>query len=292
MDNVWIGMIASHPVRIYGCDTTHLTEEIMEWHQASPLVKHALGRTLAVGAMMGAMMKDDSKLTIKVNGNGPMGMILVDATSKGQLRGFVSHPEVGWKASEDPHMSVGSAVGHNGFLTVVKNLGLKQNYSTQVRLQTGEIGDDFSFYFDKSEQTPSVVSVGVKLSKEYKVEHAGGWIIQLLPGATEEDFDWANRLIQEWPPVTSMVKTYKSVEKGLLALLPDLTILEHRPLAAYCTCSTDRFVASIATLPEKDIHEMIADHGCEITCDFCGKKYHLSESDLNKSLAIKQEPKE
>lgn len=288
MDKLWIGTLLNNRVRLYACDTRELTKTICEHHRCSPLASVALGRTLAVAAIMGSMLKDDSRLTIRVNGGGPLGIILVDATSDGKVRGLVGNSQLGFGKLDNPRMSVGEAVGINGNLTVVRNFGMKQNYSTQVRIQTGEIGSDFSFYFEKSEQTPSVVSVGTLVDEQGKVMVSGGWIMQLMPDATEEDYQFVEQFSKSCPSVTNLLLKYDSLEEAFNGLIPGINFLETRKLEEYCNCSVDRFITTLATIPQTDLEEMIEENGCEIICEFCSRTYNLSKDDLEQSLALKK----
>lgn len=282
-----IGLWREGRIRVYAAHTRHVVQEITSYHHASPLACAALGRTLTVGAMMGAMLKDDAKLTIKISGNGPLGILIVDATSNGQIRGFIQHPEIDLPLKSNGKINVGLGIG-SGTLSVTKSLSLKQNYATQVQLQNGEIGEDFSFYFLKSEQTPSVVAVGVLVDIDYSIAQAGGWIVQLMPDATEEDFQIVEQLATVMPQPTTLLAE-GHLEDVLERYLPKIQWLDRRDIRPFCTCSTDRFISGIATLQVDEIEEMISTNGCDIRCEFCGKHYHLDKDHLNEALLIKKE---
>lgn len=286
---IHIGLWRNGHIRVYATDTRNIVQEITRHHHTSALAAAALGRTITVGAMMGAMLKEGSKLTIKIEGNGPLGLMIVDVTSEGGVRGFVAHPDVELPLKSNGKLDVGQGVGR-GTLSVTKSLSLKQNYATQVQLQSGEIGDDFSFYFLKSEQTPSVVAVGVLVGVDYSILQSGGWIIQLMPDATEEDFNAVEELVKMMPQPTTLLET-KSIQEGVEGLLPGIQWIDQKQSFEYCTCSIDRFVSGIATLNVPEINEMIDEGGCDIRCEFCGKKYHLTEDHLRQSLALKTENK-
>ena len=175
-------------VRIYLCATTALVDEARKRHDLWPTASAALGRTLSVGVMMGSMLKSDKEqLTIQINGNGPIGTIMVDAYSDGHVRGFVGEPHVHYQYNDTGKLAVGIAVGKDGYLEVIKDFGMKDNWSGKVALQSGEIGEDFAYYFTVSEQTPSAVSLGVLVNPDHQVQAAGGLLIQMMPDATEED---------------------------------------------------------------------------------------------------------
>lgn len=234
------------------------------------------------------MLKGDSKLTIKISGSGPLGSIIVDANSHGGVRGFVQHPEVNLPLKSNGKIDVGSGVGKPGTLSVTKSLDLKQNYATQVALQSGEIGDDFSFYFLKSEQVPSVVAVGVLVDVDWSIAKAGGWIIQMMPDASDEDFKAVEELVVSMPNPTVLLKNGPLVS-GLDLLMPSIKWLENHEVSNFCTCSKDRFIAGIATLNINEIDDMIHSGGCDIRCDFCGVNYHLTDVDLEQSKLLKKE---
>lgn len=171
-------------VRIYICSTTALVEEARTRFDLWPTASAALGRTLTVGSMMGSMLKSDKEqLTIRINGGGPIGTVLVDAYSDGHVRGFVSNPHIHYQYNDTGKLAVGIAVGKEGTLEVIKDMGMKENWSGAVALQSGEIGDDFAYYFTVSEQTPSAVSVGVLVDTDNHIISAGGLILQMMPDA-------------------------------------------------------------------------------------------------------------
>jgi molecular chaperone Hsp33 len=287
MDHVVIGLVREGRIRVYAVNSTQSAREICKLHNTTPVVSDALSRTLSVGAMMGKMLKN-GKLTIKIAGNGPVKLILVDATFDGTIRGLVGNSDVDLPLNSKGKLDVGKAVGDLGVLTVIKNNQLKQNFSGDVILQSGEIGEDFSYYFLKSEQVPSVVSVGAIIGRDLSVECSGGLIIQLMPSATNEDFEFVEDLARKLGPVTSMINKHHDMNKVLHDIFPDIQLLSKEPLKFECTCSKDRFIAGIATLEKAEIEDMInVDKGCEIRCDFCNRYYYLSQSDLQKSIDLK-----
>lgn len=287
MDHVVIGLIKEGRIRVYATDTSLTSKEICKLHRTTPVVSDALSRTISIGAMMGKMLKN-GKLTIKIQGNGPIKLIVVDASYDGKVRGLVTNPNVELPRNARGKLDVGKAVGDLGVLTVIKNNPLKQNFTGDVILQSGEIGDDFSYYFLKSEQVPSVVAVGAIIGKDYSVETAGGMIIQLMPTATEEDYQYVESLAKRLTPITELIRKHRDMKLVLHEIFPDIEILSSEPITFACSCSKERFVAGIATLESKEILEMIkVDKGCEIRCDFCNRYYYLNENDLKRSLEIK-----
>jgi molecular chaperone Hsp33 len=287
MDHVVIGLVRGGRIRVYAVNSSESAREICKLHNTSPVVSDALSRTLSVGAMMGKMLKN-GKLTIKITGNGPIKLILVDAAHDGTIRGLVGNNVVDLPLNKHNKLDVGKAVGDLGVLTVIKNNQLKQNFTGDVILQSGEIGEDFSYYFLKSEQVPSVVAVGAIIGKDLNVECAGGLIIQLMPSATDEDYEFVETLAKRLGPVTSMINKHQDMNWVLNEIFPDIQILSKETVKFECACSKDRFIAGIATLDASEIKDMIlVDKGCEIRCDFCNRYYYLSQDDLLKSIDLK-----
>ena len=188
-DELIRGTAFSGKVRAFAVRTTAVLEQLRQRHGTWPTATAALGRTVSVGVMMGAMLKGEEKLTLQVKGNGPLGQIIVDANANGEVRGYVEQPNVHFDLNAQGKLDVAAAVGTEGFVHVIKDLGMKEPYRGSVPIISGEIGEDFTYYFTKSEQTPSAVGVGVLVDKDTSVKAAGGFIIQLLPGLSEDEID-------------------------------------------------------------------------------------------------------
>ncbi len=276
-------------VRIYICDTTNLVQEAKERHDLWPTASAALGRTLSVAVMMGANLKSEKeKLTITVNGGGPIGTIMVDAYSNGQVRGFVGEPHVHYQYNDTNKLAVGVAVGKEGYLEVRKSMSLKEDFNGRVALQSGEIGDDFAYYFALSEQTPSIVSVGVLVESDNSIIHSGGLLIQMMPDATEEDIVATEEIVQQLKPMTTLMQEGKTLEDILHSLYEDVKILERVPCSFACGCSEEKMRAAISTLADTEIQAMIEeDKGCDIHCQFCSNAYHFDEGALEKIIEDK-----
>ena len=181
------GTAMEHKVRAYAVLSTQLTDELSRRHQTTPTATAALGRTAAAGLMMGAMLKGEEKMTILVKGGGPIGAIMVDANAKGEVRGYVDEPLTDLPLKANGKLDVSGAVGMDGFLYITKDLGMKDPYRGSVPIVSGELAEDFTYYFAKSEQTPSAVSLGVLVGTDHTVIAAGGLIIQLMPGLSDQD---------------------------------------------------------------------------------------------------------
>ena len=282
-NNVLIATGLNEHARIYLFNAKEMVEEARRLHDLWPTSCAALGRTLAVSALMGLMQKDDNEVvTVTINGGGPIGTILCVSDSSGHVKGFCGDPHI-YQTYENTHkLAVGPCVGTNGYLKVTKNLKLKQNYTSQVDLQSGEIGDDFAFYFSISEQVPTIVSVGVLVGTDLKVVSAGAMIIELLPDHVEEDITYLEGLKLE--PISSVLEKDPDIHRYLYELFPDSQILEERRVEYHCDCSKQRFLAKLLTLPKEDLAEMAKDDDLEIKCEFCDKVYRFDTEDLQNLL--------
>lgn len=269
-------------VRIYICSSTDLVENARQRFDLWPTAAAALGRTLSVASMMGSMLKSEKEqITISINGGGPIGTIMVDAYYDGHVRGFVSDPHVMMQYNDTGKLAVGIAVGAEGTLRVIKDFHMKENWEGTVALQSGEIGDDFAYYFTVSEQTPSAVSVGVLVDTDNSIISAGGLIIQMMPDATEEDIVKTEQLIQRLQPMSELVKTHETLEEIVLSLYDDVKILSKQPIEFRCQCDRAIMKRALTTLSKEERLAMIEeDHGCEITCNFCNERYQFSEQEL------------
>ena len=279
---------AGDTVRAFAIRSTDLTAEARELHHTFPVVTAALGRLLGAGAMMGSMMKgEDDKLTLQMKGDGPIAQMTVTADSHGNVKGFAANPSVDIPLKRAGKLDVGGAVG-KGFLTVIMDLGLKEPYNGQVEIQTGEIGDDLAYYFTVSEQTPSVVGLGVMVDTDSSVKHAGGFILQVMPDAVEETIAALEEKVAGADPVTTMMDNGMSPEDILEYYLGDLglKITEKLPVRYYCGCSKEKVAGALATISTEDLQEMINDgEEIEVKCYFCNSAYKFSTEELEEIIA-------
>ena len=288
MDYLVRGLARNSKIAFYIANTKDIVNEAHNLHQTTPTASAALGRLLTAGAIMGRMLKDDAKLTIRINGGGPIGTVMVDANSNGEVRGFVYNPSVDLPLKENGKLDVGGAVGNNGYISVIKDLGIKDSFSSQSELQSGEIGDDLSYYYFISEQIPSIVGLGVLVDVDYSIKASGGYIIQLLPGSDEEDLEFLESLSLKYQSVTDLMNKYSPEEIAKLMFGEDITYTK-QDIKFHCPCSHEKFVLAVSTIAASDITQMIKeDKGCHITCEFCSKEYHLDENDLYRSLELKK----
>lgn len=270
-------------IRAYAVRSTETIAEAQRRHNIWPTATAALGRTMTAAVMMGAMVKGDDKLTIKVEGNGPIGPMIVDANGYGEVRGYVTNPQVHFDLNELGKLDVRRAVGTDGMLTVVKDLGLSDFFTGQVPIVSGEIAEDFTEYFVVSEQVPSAVSLGVLVNPDNTVKAAGGFIIQVMPGATDETISLLEEYISKMEPISAMIERGLTPEEVLTEVLGEknVDILSRLDVSFACNCSKERFGHAIIGLGAKEIREMIDEDGlAEANCHFCLESYVYPKEEL------------
>lgn len=270
-------------VRAFATKTTETVGEAQRRHNTWPVVSAALGRSMTAAVMMGAMLKGDNKITVKVEGNGPIGPMVIDADAKGDVRGFVTNPHVHFDLNEHGKLDVRAGVGTEGSLTVVKDLGLRDMFSGQTPIVSGEIAEDFTYYFATSEQVPSSVGLGVLVNPDNTILAAGGFIIQLMPGCEEETIDEIEKRLSSIEPVSKMIEKGYTPEQILDAVLGEgnVQVLSSMPVQFQCQCSKERFGTAIIGLGVQEIKEMIEEDGqAEAQCHFCLESYHFSKEEL------------
>lgn len=287
MDYLVKATLYNNKVRAYAAVTTHSVEEARKRQDSYATTTAALGRSMTSTVLMGAMLKGEEKLTVRISGNGPIGELVTDANSKGEIRGYVDNPHVDFELNEKGKLDVSRAVGTEGSLSVVKDVGLKDYFTGSVPLASGEIGDDYTYYFALSEQTPSSVGAGVLINPDHSVLASGGFIIQLLPGATEEMIQQLEADINNFPAISKLIEEGKSPEEILQTLFEgeEINFLETMPVRFSCDCSKERIETAIKGLGEAEIQDMIEkDNGAEATCHFCNEVYTFTEEDLKKLI--------
>jgi len=273
----------NNQVRAYAVRTTETVGEAQRRHYTWPTASAALGRSMTAGVMMGAMLKGENKLTIKVEGGGPIGPILVDSNAKGQVRGYVTHPQTHFDLNKFGKLDVARAVGTEGYLTVVKDLGMRENFTGQVPIVSGELGEDFTYYFVSSEQTPSSVGVGVLVNPDNTILASGGFIIQLLPGTDEEVIAEIENRLNSVPAISKLIEKGLTPEEILHTLLGEenVKILETMPVEFHCQCSKERIADAIVGLGKQEIQDMIDEDGkAEAQCHFCNELYQFDKEAL------------
>ncbi|SFG54439.1 Hsp33 family molecular chaperone HslO [Oribacterium sp. WCC10] len=272
-------------IRAFACTTKDLVEECRKTHNTFPICTAAIGRLMSSALMMGVDLKGArSVITLTVKGDGPIKGITATADNLGNVKGFVSNPNVLLPPNEAGHLNVGGALGH-GKLSVIKDIGLREPYIGSVDLRTGEIAEDLTYYFAVSEQIPSSVGLGVLMNRNNTVRQSGGFIIQLMPDATEEVISKLEQKLSNVKPVTHMLDEGMTPEEMLRFILGDmeLEINDHIPVRFKCNCSRDKVSQALISLGKKELEQLI-DEGKpqDVFCDYCEKHYSFSTAELQK----------
>ncbi len=281
MNKLIRGLACNDRVSVMLVSTTQMSEEARKRHDMWPTATATLSRVMSMASMMGMQLKNKKeKISIQINGGGEIGTVLVDCNGDGDVRGFVSNPHVHYQYNDTGKLAVGVAVGKNGLLTVTKDLGLKEKFSGQVELQTGEIGEDFAYYYAVSEQIPSLVALGCLVDVDNSVIASGGILIQLLPDATEEDIVKIEALAEQLKKVSSIFKEH-SVEEVANMLFDDFRLLEEKEARFKCSCDKATMKRALLTLSKEERMKLIEeDHGAELICHWCNQDYQFSEQEL------------
>ncbi|MCY0876201.1 MAG: Hsp33 family molecular chaperone HslO [Firmicutes bacterium] len=282
-DGIWVATALGGHALVYAAHTATLVGELQTRHDTWPVVTAALGRVATVSAMMAAGLKHaDHQITVQVSGDGPIGKILVVANGQGHVRGYAVEPHVELPLNARQKLDVGGAVGTNGYLGVLKDLGLKEPYQGSVPLVSGEIGEDFTYYFAVSEQQPTAVAVGVLVNRDYSVWTAGGVIIQMLPGASEEEVVHVEKAIAELPNVTTLLRDGETPQDIVRRVFgDDVHWLDHKTVRFQCSCNRDRLERVLLSLGREELDSILEEQGeAELVCHFCGDKYHFDAQEI------------
>ena len=269
-------------------DTTDIVNRAEQIHKTSAVVTAALGRLLTAGSMMGNMLKGkDDSITLRVNGDGPTGSLIVVSDFNGDVRGYVQNPVVELPLNEKGKLDVGGAVGKNGLLYVLKDLGLKEPFSGSVPLVSGEIAEDITSYYALSEQIPTVCALGVLVNPDLSVKAAGGYIIQLLPAASDKTIDKLEKSIMEMKSVTTMLAGGMTPEEIVRTALKEfeVEVLYTQDIEYKCNCSKERVSKALISLGKEELTQMAEENeDTQISCHFCDKVYKFTSSELKKLI--------
>ena len=291
-DRLIRAITADGMVKATAVTTRELTERARQIHKTLPVVTAALGRTLAAASMMGNALKSEgASLSIQVRGGGPVGAIVAISASEGNVRGYAEHPQVDLPLRSDGKLDVGAAVGCDGTLTVIKDLCMKEPYIGSVQLLGGEIAEDIAQYFVESEQIPTACALGVLVDRDQSVRCAGGYLIQLLPGAGEDVISKVEAGVYAAGAVTKLLTANDDPEAMLRTVLSEfeLEVLETAPVAYRCTCSRDRVERALLSLGADELRQMLDEQGhAELTCQFCDQVHQFSGEDLRRILELAQ----
>jgi len=270
-------------IRLFLARTTNLVEEARQRHNTSATAAAALGRVMTAAVMMASDLKGlEDSLTIRVKGNGPAGTIIATADTCGGVRGFITNPTADLPETAFGKLAVGELVGTQGFLEVVKDLGLKQPFSGHIELVSGEIAEDLAHYFLVSEQVPALVSLGVLVAPNLNVQAAGGLIVQAMPGAREEILKIIEDNILRSGTISSLMDSYDSLEEIVPMIMEgvDYEIIENNYLQFQCKCNRDKLLGVLRGLSSEERRDMQQDEEIEVVCNFCQQRYHYKPDEL------------
>ena len=286
-DEIVTGISADGMFRVFAVDATATVQEAQKRHDTWAAASAALGRALVATSLLSAagLKNDADLLTVRVKADGPVGAIVADGTADGTVRGYIQEPHVNLPLNAVGKIDVARAVGTQGLLVVTKSLDGGEPFSGQVPLVSGELGEDFAYYLAQSEQIPAAIGLSVFVNADNTIGHAGGFMVQALPGASESALAALETNVKTLPLVSEMLKagmTASAIAQRVLGMGDTgLKILATKPLRFACTCSKAHFADIIATLARKDVQAMIDhDHGAEAVCKFCGAKYQYTEKEL------------
>lgn len=284
-DYLVVAMDRNEHFRAYAVRTTQLADEARSRHKTSPTASAALGRALTAGVLMSANLKGDDMLTLRIMGDGPLGAIVVTTDAEGYVRGYVQSPAADLP-SKNGKLDVGGIVGRQGQLSVTKNMGLRDPYTGSIELVSGEIGEDIAYYYAKSEQIPSVVALGVMVNTDTTVKAAGGYFIQALPGAPEDQLVRVEDKARSMPNISSLYDKGNKPEEILQMLLGhDLVELDRKQVGFRCRCSREKLEKIMISMGEKEIQDIIDKQGtAEIKCHFCSEMYYFQVEELQRIL--------
>ena len=288
-DEIIKALAFNQSVRIYAVSNTNTLNEIGKRLHYYPSALDAMGRVLSMGAMMGSMLKLEETITLKVEGDGPIGKIIVDSDAHGNIRGYCDNPHCHFEYN-DFRLNAKQTIGTTGFISVIKDLKLKEPFIGSTPIISGEIAEDFAYYFQVSEQIPSAVGLGVLVDTNNMATSSGGFIVQLMPNTSEEVIYKLEEKLKLIPTVSEMLSSGYTVEDMIYNIAEDVEILEKIPLNFRCNCSKERFARGILSLGAIEIKEMIDENKTqETTCHFCGNKYYFTKEDLNDLYKIAKE---
>lgn len=284
-------------IRAFACNSRNTVQKARENHNTTPVATASLGRLLTAAAMMGAMLKGEKDLvTLQMTGSGPLGRVLAVSGPDSMVKGYVGNPGADLPLRTDGKLNVGGAIGKDGFLTVITDLGLKEPYIGKIPLVTGEVGDDLVKYFAISEQVPSVVALGVLVDRDYSVKNSGGFILQVMPGADDKIIDILEENLKNITGITDMLDSGMTIEEVLGVALNgiDFHFTEKKEVDYHCNCSRQRVRKVLSSIGETELCAIIKEDGkAEMSCQFCPEKYLFEKDELLDILEeIKKNKKE
>ena len=292
MDQIARALTFDGFIRAYAILSKDMVQKAVTTHDCYPTTAAALGRAMTAAAMMGTMMKEnEGSLTLQIDGGGPAGRIVAVADNKGRVKAYVDNPHVDLPSNAKGKLDVGGVVGKDGYLSVIRDMGLKEPYIGQTPLVSGEIAEDITAYFAYSEQTPTAVALTVLVDTDYSIKAAGGFLLQVMPGATEDAVSLCESIVEQVGSVTKLVAACETAEDMIEHLFGDTDyfLYENLTPSFFCDCSRQRLERVLLSLGKKELTDMIETDGqAELTCHFCNEKYHFDKKQLESLLAAAQ----
>lgn len=287
MDEIKKYLACEGRVNVICAETTELVEKARKLHDLSPVATAALGRLLTIGSIMGSNLKEESEsITLQIKANGKLGKLVVVTYGTSNVKGYVENPVIDLPLKPNGKLDVGTAVGTDGFLYVIKDIGLKEPYVGITPLVSGEIAEDLTKYFAESEQKPSVISLGVLVDSN-GVKKAGGYFITLMPDATEKDIEQIEKAVGKAEPISKMLESNMTLQQIAETVTGDdnlMVLLKQINPKYQCNCSKEKFLKALRTLKKEDLDHIFENQETiETTCEFCNKKYELNLRDVLKS---------
>lgn len=283
MDKFVKALAMNNQIRVFLVNNTQTVNEAIKRHDLWPSAASVLGKVMAIGAMMGGLLKGDEALTIKVNGNGPIGNVIVDANGSLDVRGYVDHPHVHF-SSQKSGLDDALTVGLDGYLDVIKDLKLKDLFTSTIALQSS-LASTFNYYFMESEQTPTAISLGVLIDVDNTCKTSGGIILQVLPNATESTILALEKRVQSLNQFSQLLDTTSLIDILNLLFDQDYTLLEEKATRFFCSCSKESFARALLTLGWEELDKINReDHHIDTVCHYCNSTYHFDEEDIKKIM--------
>lgn len=279
------GLAYNDEIRFFATKTTNLVNEIQRRHNGYPTAMAAVGRVATVSTMMGAMQKSGDTVDVRVKGNGPLGQILATANEDGKVRAYATNMQVHLPSNDKGKLDVRGVVGTEGELIIIKDLGLVEKYTTTSPIVSGEIAEDFTYYFAMSEQIPSAVSLGVLVDTDNSILAAGGFIVQVLPSASEETISKLEAVLSNIKPVSTLIYEGNSLEDIASMLFgEDFRVLKENDVTFACSCSKEKYSSALITLGREELEDMAKEDNIETVCSFCNEKYIFTKKEIQELI--------
>lgn len=280
-DSLIRGLAYNDEIRFFIAKTTELVEEIRTRHNGYPTAMAAVGRTATIAVILGNMLKSDDTVDVRIRGNGAIGQILATSNEKGEVRAYATNMQAHIPSNDKGKLDVKGVVGTTGEIVIIKDFGLAEKYTTTSPIVSGEIAEDFTYYFAMSEQVPSAVSLGVLVDVDNSILAAGGFVIQVLPFASEETISKLEQVIDNIKPISTLINEGNSLEDiAKILFKKDYRILDTKDVVFKCSCSKEKYASVLITLGKEELENMTNEENVETVCAFCNEKYNFSKQEI------------